>query len=445
MKKTVRVQARLNQYEYYMKNNTFRVLSVVQGLFALIVGLCVLTAASPVRAEEPEGLMDVKLSPKPASLAKDVESGIDHLFEVLKGDDSMLAVNKIQPMLDFVVNMQDDPKNIAPAKRFKGYGICLRQEVRTDLDRILRYFYNPDIPNYLLCPAVLRLSGWHKDSQFLAREKGLWEELPTLNEPVITRGREFEANTPDSFAEAYYAYDLDRLIILLKYQGKNILVSVTEQDGKSDVGRKGAILNDKEWDYFYSGLEGLNKGMIGWMDTFMYSSGSVQIFVEHDQAAPKSSVFLFKWLNAGWAGMNVVKRSHIYDGSLRYARSFKKVVESDDLTPEAVVLGMSGVVNMSDIEMDVLIRQYAKNFEARFKNDPKLDSSDYADIIADGGYAKVLDKEGRRSVLALEKLKGMLGMETLISIGGGPVARKQAPIFVPVEAEAAPAAEVPEG
>jgi len=156
-------------------------------------------------------------------------------------------------------------------------------------------------------------------------------------------------------------------------------------------------------------------------------------------------VFLFKWLNAGWAGMNVVKRSHIYDGSLRYTRSFKKVVESDDLTPEAVVLGMSGVVNMSDIEMDVLIRQYAKNFETRFKNDPKLDSSDYAEIIADGGYAKVLDKEGRRSVLALEKLKGMLGMETLVSVGSGPVARKQAPIFVPVEAKASSVEETPEG
>ncbi|WP_319541716.1 hypothetical protein [uncultured Pseudodesulfovibrio sp.] len=428
-----------------MKNNTISVLSVVQGVFALIVGLCVLTAFSPAYAEEPEGLMDVNLSVKPEPLAQDVESGIDHLFKVLKGDDSMLAMNKIQPMLDFVVNMQDDPKDIAPAKRFKGYGVCLRQEVHTDLDRILRYFYNPAIPNYLLCPAVLRLSGWQEDSPFLAREKGLWEELPTLNEPVITRGREFETNTPDSFAEAYYAYDLNRLIILLKHQGKNVLVSVTEQDGKSDVGRKGAILNDTEWDYFYSGLEGLNKGMIGWMDTFMYSSGSVQIFVEHDQADMKSSVFLFKWLNAGWAGMNVVKRSHIYDGSLRYARSFKKVVESEDLTPEAVVLGMAGVVDMSDIEMDVLIRQYAKNFETRFKNDPKLKSGDYAAIIADGGYAKVLDKEGRRSVLALEKLKNMLGMETLVTIGSGPVARKQVPALAPAEVEASVVEETPEG
>ena len=427
-----------------MNTNYFKHFSLAKGMVALIFGLCVLTA-TPVFAEEPEGLMDVKLSSKPTPLTQNVESGLDHLFKVLEGDNSMLVMNTIQPMLDFVVNMKDDPKNIAPAKRFNGQGVCLRQEVNTDLDRILRYFYNPEIPNYLLCPSVLRLSGWHEDSQFLQRDKGLWEELPTLDKPIFVRGREFEANTPDSFAEAYYAYDLNRLIILLKYQGKNILVSVTEQDGKSDVGRKGAIINDTKWDYFYSGLEGLNKGMIGWMDTFMYSSGSVQVFVEHDQAVPRSSVFLFKWLNAGWAGMNVVKRSHIYDGSLRYARSFSTIVESPDLTPEQVAENLKGVITMSDIEMDVLIRQYAKNFETRFKNEPKLKDSDYAKIIANGGYAKVLDKEGRRSILALEKLKSMLGMETLVTVGDAPVTQESASIEPRPETKAANIEETPEG
>ncbi|WP_203529495.1 hypothetical protein [Pseudodesulfovibrio sp. JC047] len=425
-----------------MKKKSVRFQTVAHGFWVMLV--CSLLAVSSAFAEDPEGLMDVDLSPKPAALDSAVEAGLDHVFQVLEGDNAQFNLQAIQPMLDFVVNTTDDPKNIAPAKRFKGKGICLRQEVATDLDTILRYFYNPDIPNYLLCPAVLRLSGWHKDSQFLTRDKGLWEELPTLTEPVFVRGREFEANTPDSFAEAYYAYDSNRLLILLNYQGKNVLVSVTEQDGKSDVGRKGAILNDTQWDYFYSGLEGLNKGMIGWMDTFMYSSGSVQIFVEHDATAPQSSVFLFKWLNAGWAGMNVVKRSHIYDGSLRYARSFKKVVESTDLTPESVVQNMADVVSMSDIEMDVLIRQYARNFETRFKNDPKLNSGEYAEIIADGGYANVLDKEGRRSVLALEKLKSMLGMETLVTLGDAPAAPKVVATPAPVVVET-PVKEMPEG
>jgi hypothetical protein len=157
--------------------------------------------------------------------------------------------------------------------------------------------------------------------------------------------------------------------------------------------------------------------MIGWMDTFTYASGSVQVFVEQDAAAPRSTVFLFKWLKAGWAGMNVVQRSHIYDGTLRYVRSFAKVVESPDLTPEYLAEGLKGVLTMPDARMNTLIQEYARNFEARFKDDPKLQDSDYAKVIRDGGYAKVLDEKARRSVLALEKLKSMLGMETLVTLG----------------------------
>jgi hypothetical protein len=382
-----------------------------------LLALC-LCAVPALAEDEPEGLMEVDLSAKPEPLAEDVEKGITHLFGVLEDGSKQLSVADIRPMLDFVVNVDADPKDIEPAKRFGGRAICLRRDVSTDLTRILKFFYNPDIPNFLLCPAVLRMSGWHKGSEFLSRSKGLWEELPGLTEdaPVVVRGREFEMTTPDSFAEAYYGYDLNRLMILTKFQGKNVLISVSEQDGKSDVGRKGAILDDTRWDYFYSGQEGLNKGMIGWMDTFTYASGSVQVFVEQDAAAPRSTVFLFKWLKAGWAGMNVVQRSHIYDGTLRYVRSFSKVVEPD-LTPEFLARGLKGVLDMPKSRVDGLIQEYARNFEARFKDDPKLQDSDYAKVIRDGAYAEVLDDRARRSVLALEKLKSMLGMETLVTLG----------------------------
>lgn len=383
--------------------------------------------------------MNVKLSNNPEPLAKDVESSIDHLFEVLNGTNIQFDLTRIQPMLDFVVGMQDDPKDISPARRFDGQGICLRKEVATDLDRILRYFYNPDIPNFLLCPAVLRLSGWHEGSEFLKRSKPLWDELPGLTTPVMVRGSEFETTSPDSFAEAYYHYDLNRLIILLKHNGKNVAVSISEQMDKSDVGRKGAILNDTDWDYFYSGIEGLNKGGLSWMDTFMYKSASVQVFVEHDAVAPRSSVFLFKWLKAGWASMNVVKRSHIYDGSLRYARSFSKVLESSSLTPDQVAQGMRGLSTMSKAEIDSLIKEYARNFEIRFKDDPKLEKREYAKVIADGGYARVLDFEARKSILALQKLKAMMGMETLLDLDSSPVA--QAPAM---EASAVPETVQPE-
>ncbi|BDQ33906.1 hypothetical protein [Pseudodesulfovibrio portus] len=393
------------------------IISLPRPFLVLVVSLFVLCSGlwTPAMAEdEPTGLMGVELDKNPDPLDAKVESSIDHLFEVLRTPGTQFDPARVRSMLDFVT-LTTEPKDIAPARRFDGLGVCLRNEVKSDLRRILHYFYNPEIPNYLLCPAVLRMSGWHEGSEILNLDKGLWDQLENLSQPVVVRGREFESTTPDSFAEAYYLYDLNRLIILLNYAGKNVLLSVTEQEDKSDVGRKGAILDDKQWDYFYSGLEGLNRGMIGWMDTFTYASGSVQVYIEDmDQAT--TTVFLFKWLRAGWAGMNVVKRSHIYDGTLRYMRSFAKVVESDVLTPEQVVAGMKDIDSLTKPEIDNYIKEYAANFEARFKDNPKLEDSDYAKIIADGGYVNVLDDKARLSILSLEKLKGLLGMDTLINL-----------------------------
>ncbi|QGY40084.1 hypothetical protein GM415_08070 [Pseudodesulfovibrio cashew] len=391
---------------------------------ALLALFALAFLAVPAMAEDEEGIMEVKLSKEPAALDKTVEGSLDYLFEVLENPSASFDAARLDPMLDLVANGQEDPKDIKPARRFGGNGILLRREVSSDLETIMRYFYNKDIPNFLLCPAVLRLSGWHKGSEFLERKTPLWDELGNLDKPVLTRGSEFEVCTPDSFGEAYFRYDLNRLIVLLKYQGRNVLISISEQADKSDVGRKGAILDDSQWDYFYSGIEGLNKGMIGWMDTYMYKSASVLIFVEQDKEAKQSTTFLFKWLKAGWAGMNVVKRTHIYDGTLRYARSLIKVLESPDLTPVEMTEGMQSVARLSKPEIDSLIDRYAKNFEARFKDDPKLKKKEYAKVIADGGYAGVLDADARKSVVYLQKLKSMLGMETLIDVSASPLAKK---------------------
>ncbi|WP_419786578.1 hypothetical protein [Pseudodesulfovibrio sp.] len=413
-------------------------------MLAFVLLFAALLCAFPALAEDdPEGIMEVKLSKNPEPLAKPVEQSIDYLFTLLDDKGAAMDVSAVGPMLDFVIDGPADPKDINPARRFGGKGICLRQDVSTNLDTILRYFYNPDIPNFLLCPAVLRLSGWREGSEFLTRPTHLWDDLKTLDTPVLVRGREFEVNTPDSFAEAYYKYDLDRLIILLKYRGKKVAISISEQKNDSDVGRKGAILDDSQWEYFYSGIEGLNRGLIGWMDTFMYKSASVQVFLERDADAPKSTVFLFKWLNAGWLGSNVVKRKHIYDGSMRYARSFCKVLESSSLTPEEMAAQIKPVLNMNNAEVDARIQEYARNFEIRFKDSPKLKQRSYAKIVADGGYAKVLNNEERRSVLALQKLKALVGMETLVDLGS-PVA--VAPAAQPAEPQpvATPEAAEPE-
>lgn len=384
------------------------------------------------------GEADLKIGKQGAKLEAGVQGSLDYLFEQLASGGNSVDVAKLAPMLDFVAGSNGEPQDFEPEKRGGGKGIVLRVNLKSDMDRVLRYLYNPAIPNYLIVPSVLRLSGWYEGSDILKLKQGLWDTLPTLTEPMVLRGREFESNTPDQFGGAYYKYDLNRLLVLMKYNGMNVMISVCEQDKKSDVGRKGVIIDDNQWQYFYSGIEGLDKGLISWMDTFMYYSASIQVFVEHQPGQTRD--MLFKWLNAGWSGMNVVARKHIYAGSVRFADGFRKVLESDML-PSADILAeqMTGLRDISSSEESALIQDYARAFEKLAVKSEAMDKREFLKVVLDGGYAKVLDTEDRQAVLALQKLKCLLGMDALIDMCPGAVAQAEKPVEPAASGTAQPA------
>lgn len=400
--------------------------------------VCLFALALPgVANAEPR---EVKLNKESTPLPEDIEAGFAHLFGLVRNPGGTFDPAVVAPIIDFVDNCDEDPKDFEP-KRREGRGTVMRMDLDVGLRRVLEYLYNPDIPNYVIVPSVLRLSGWREGSDILKLERGLWDRLDGLDAPVVLWGKEYESNTPDSFAGAYYFYDMFRLVVLMKHNGKNVLISVTDQDGKSDVGRKGAILDDQNWVYFYSGIEGLDKGLISWMDTYMYASYSVQVFVEKGENFTRD--VLFKWLKAGWTGLNVVKRKHILEGSLRFAESFKKVLESDALPPSLELADMiRDIRQLPDAVIDEKVRAYARTFEALNKEAEPLDSSEFQAVLADGGYANVLDREQRIGVLVLQKLKCLLGMDAYVDMCGPDAERAESSQNDAVAAEAAADAAV---
>lgn len=212
-----------------------------------------------------------------------------------------------------------------------------------------------------------------------------------------------------------------RLVVLMEHNGKKVLISVTEQDGDSDVGKKGAILDDQNWVYFYSGIEGLDRGLISWMDTYMYSSYSVQVYVENEPG--KTRDVLFKWLKAGWSGLNVVMRKHIYEGALRFSESLKTVLESDVLPPSEELGAMiRNIEALPDEEVDRKIQSYAKTFELMNGNAEAFEKKSFAKILKDGGYANVLNREERIGILVMQKLKSILGKPAYVDMSGSELA-----------------------
>lgn len=386
--------------------------------FFFYAALCcaVLLSLPATGAAEPR---DVKLEKYGEDLAPEINAGLEHLFQVLNDPAVKLDEAKVAPLAQYVLDCDEDPRAYEPDER-TGQGIVYKTDLRQPMEKVIRYLYDPNIPNYVMVPSVLRVSGWYPDSEIFDLREGVWSRLDS-DEPFMVRGREFEECTPDSFAGAYYRYDLKRMIVVFPYNGRRVLFSVSEQDGKSAPGKKGAIIDDSKWRYFYSGIEGIDKGLMSWMDTYMYGSSSIQAFADLPDGGTRN--VLFKWLDAGWSGINVVRRTHIFEGSMRFSEAFQRVMEAESLPDSETLAGfVRDVHEMPETRMDSLMAEYAVNFEKVCADHEKMDGGDFEDIISNGTYTEVLDREARIGILVLEKLKSALGMETLVDMGKTPSA-----------------------
>lgn len=385
---------------------------IIRALLWISVLALFLTWTQPLPAEQ----KNIPETHNTDTLPQEVEAVLGYLLGLVDQKGAGFDGRQVVPLINYAIQGNLDPDNIRPAPRSSGKGVCLKTQVMAPLKRILRYAYNPSIPNFVVYPSVLRLSGWYPDSEIMARNARLWDEMKYLAKPLLLRGREFEVNTPDSFSGAYYRYDLNRLIGLMKHKKGQVLISVSKMIKKSRVGRKAVIIDDNNWNYFYSGINGLNLKIIGGMDTYMYDSESVMIYYQEDAAIPHTTVLLFKWLKAGWAGINVVQPKHIYEGCTRFAQGLKTVMESDTLPPSDVFIELVNYIKtLSDAEINSKIREYSANFERIAKKHKDMAKPDFARIIADGGYAGVLNRQERLALLILEGLKRHIGKPTLVT------------------------------
>lgn len=351
---------------------------------------------------------------KKVKLPKDVSEGLDYLFSTMSGSGADFDGSKVMGVIKFVDETPATDKIINLPKRDSANGAAMRIDVKADLKRILEYTYNPEIPNYALYPSVIRVSGWYPDCQFFAEKAQPWKYLGNCDTPRMWRGKEFEVNTPDSFGGAYYRYDLDRLFVLMKYEDRDVFLSVSKQTDKSSVGMKGLVVDDNQWNYFYSGIPGLTTGGMGWMDTFMYDSMSVNLYIQDKNNPGQTVSYLFKWLRAGWAGLNVVRPKHIFEGSQRFAKAFSALMESNDLPqPEVFAQKVREIQALSDQDVDNYIVEYSKQVEDYAKKHPVL-SDEFPEVYENGKYADSFTREERIGILVKEYVKQALGKQCLI-------------------------------
>jgi hypothetical protein len=343
-----------------------------------------------------------------------LSSGLDHLLGlVFPQKHGTLSPPVIGEVLDFVASPPNPSSLFYADKRLGAASAYHTFDVRSDLGRILRCAYNPNIPSYAFTPSSLRFSRWVEEGPGKEARTRFWKARSSPEYPLLIRGTEREENTPDLFTGSYYRYDLHRTLILCRHKGQNVFISLAKQKGPSEAGRKGLVLGaDRDWNYLYSGEEGINIRGLGWVRAYLYDSFSISVFYEVETDNPLVRCGIFKWVRAGWAGMNLAEKRHIRKGLERYARDFKTIMESPRLPgAEELIRVFSAIKGLSSSALREKSRHFIGLLANRYEEDETFHTNGFSELCKGGGYLDRMTGEEMQALLVRETMKDLLGRD----------------------------------
>jgi len=345
-------------------------------------------------------------------IPSDLKPSLDKLLELTVHNDRNPAdMDAVGRVVDYLLTPKSTTSTYTAGTRNGATSNYFEFTLNRSLEDLIQLAYNPDIPSYFVIPSSLHRSHWLGADGKPQRLPDLTKALDSLSEPMVVRGMEYVENTPDTYSGAYYAYDLNRAMILARYHGRRVLLSMSSQKDKSDVGKKGLVVgDDSDWNYLYTGEKGCTRTGLGWVKSYMYASDSIMVYYEMTDPSPHLRCAVFKWVDAGWAGINMAQPHHIRKGVERFVNTFKQILESTAL-PEPSVLAatIQKIDNLSMNDLKQKVRGYFDGLKERHQNDSRLNRKWFARLFDDGRYIEKMSREELTAVVCKEYLKYLLG------------------------------------
>lgn len=355
-------------------------------------------------------------SPEHASLPAEVLPALHYLLDLAEHEGGVdVDAVRMAPFVDFLMSSKPADTIYSAGDGFDAPSAYHEFSVDTDLQRIVSYAVNADIPACTLWPSSLRMSRWthlRGGDQQLA---GLRDATSQLQAPFTVQGTGRVSITPDQTTGGYYSYDVAKTIIYSPFQKGQLLISVYRQQGPSEVGKKGLVLgSDDDWSYLYTNKDGLNLTGLGWIKSYMYDSFSIGAYYQADPDTPRVKYGSVSWVKAGWSGMNMVKPKHIYQGMVRVADAFTDVIEDPNL-PDAAVLAKT-FSDSKDLPTPTL-KRYAGDYFESLKQ--RIDASESLRQKVDKDFdsramLEQMTRDELYAVLALDYLKKLLGRDAVL-------------------------------
>ena len=379
-------------------------------IILLFIGAICLIAPIQSRADK---------NPEEEKIPKSIFPGLHHFIDLVDPEKNVsFDPGLVADVMEFVESPKED-HTLYFADGVLGIPSAYHElDSQADLRKIANYAFNPDIPDIATMPSSVRLFQWMDEKGQPRQTPRVDQYLGDLDTPVVENTLQYVEITPDTHSGAYYGYNLHQALVVFKYKQRRAIISISRQVDVSTVGKKGYVLGtDDDWDYFYSGKKGLTVPALGWVSSYMYASSAINIFYEVEPGSPRVRCAMFKWLRAGWSGINMVQRKHIYNGLNRFAGTFKQIIEHPALP--AVDLMAADFSHISKLPDDILRSKmdiYSKILKRRYNGDNHTGSKKIAKMLADKNHWTRMSRDEMEAALVIEYMKGVIGKTDAVEI-----------------------------
>ncbi len=358
-------------------------------------------------------------NPEELKIPQSIYSGLHHFLDLVDPEKKVsFDPGRVADVMAFIEGSKDD-YTLHFADRVLGIPSAYYEfDSQTDLGKISNYAFNPDIPDIATMPSSVRLFQWMDEKGQRRQAPRVDKYLADLETPVVEKALQYVEITPDTHSGAYYGYNLYQTLVVFKYKQRKVIVTISRQADVSSVGKKGYVLGtDDDWDYFYSGQKGLTVPALGWVSSYMYASSAINIFYEIEPGSPRVRCAMFKWLRAGWSGINMVQRKHIYNGLKRFAGTFQQIMEYPSLPPvEVLAADFSQIRTYSDDTLRSKMDIYSDILKRRYNGDNQNGKKRLAKMLADKDHWIAMSREEMEAALVIEYMKAVIGKTSAAEI-----------------------------
>ncbi|MGD8296875.1 MAG: hypothetical protein PVG67_10820 [Desulfobacterales bacterium] len=374
-------------------------------ILIMITGIWSIALLLSTGSQAAENLAEVEV---PQALS----AGLHHFLD-LSDPEKAIAFDpkKVAGVLDFINQTGKNAALYYADSILNAPSAYYEFDIHQNLKKIVSYSFNPDIPEIATMPSSARLFYWLDARQNRQSPPSIMKYLDRLGSPVVIKGLQHVEITPDTHSGAYYAYNIHQTVLIFKYRQRNILVVASKQEDVSTVGKKGYVLGaDDDWDYLYTGKPGLTLPALGWVKSYMYGSNGITIYDEVDPVAGRVRCAAFKWLQAGWSGINMVRRKHIYSGLKRFAKPMKEILEYHSLpTVESMVCKFSRIRAFSEDTLRSKMQIYSGILQNRYDGGKGHAKKLPAHLFKDKTHWAQMSRDEMESALVIEYMKYAVG------------------------------------